>query len=89
MQKSIHTPEYNVFLDVLRHFRENAGFSQDDMAARLSATQSFISKCERGERRLDFVEWQAWCVALEVTPQSFLASYETALGKRISNSVAP
>lgn len=89
MQKSIHTPEYNVFLDVLRRLRENANLNQDDMAAKLSVTQSFISKCERGERRLDFVEWLAWCAALEVTPQSFMASYEAALGKRISSGLVP
>jgi ribosome-binding protein aMBF1 (putative translation factor) len=49
---------YAQFLNRLKTARENAGLTQADAAARLSKPQSFISKCESGERRVDFVELQ-------------------------------
>jgi len=63
MEKSIYSMEYTLFLGVLRAVREEAGITQQEIAARLGATQSFVSKCERGERRLDIVELRAWCSA--------------------------
>ena len=40
--------------------------TQIDMADRLAETQSFVSKCERGERRIDVAELRAFCRALLV-----------------------
>lgn len=79
MQKSIHTREYKLFLELLRQFREEAGLSQQDMAFALKTTQSFVSKCERGERRLDVVELRSWCSVLGITMQNFVACYEETL----------
>lgn len=42
--------------DRLRQARLDAGLSQAEAAARLEKPQSFISKCESGKRRLDFLE---------------------------------
>jgi transcriptional regulator with XRE-family HTH domain len=47
---------YRLFLDRLRQARLEAGFRQADVAYRLHRPQSFISKAESGERRLDIVE---------------------------------
>lgn len=49
---------YKLFLQRLRSAREEAGLTQAEAAAKLSRAQSFISKCESGERRVDFVELQ-------------------------------
>jgi transcriptional regulator with XRE-family HTH domain len=38
--------------------RKQAGLTQVDVAKRLGKAHSFISKCELGERRVDFVELQ-------------------------------
>jgi transcriptional regulator with XRE-family HTH domain len=58
--------EYAVFLRRLREARRRAGFSQSEAAQRLGKPQSFISKCESGERRVDAVELKlfarAYCV---------------------------
>ncbi len=43
----------------LREAREAAGLTQQAAAARLGVPQSFISKCESGERRLDVLELDA------------------------------
>lgn len=55
------------------------GLTQEDVADRLGSTQSFVSKCERGERRLDLVEVQSWCVAIGVPLSHFVALYEMAV----------
>jgi len=55
---SIYSKEYKVFLGRLRQARIDAGLTQADAAARLKRPQSFISKCESGERRVDVVELQ-------------------------------
>jgi transcriptional regulator with XRE-family HTH domain len=38
--------------------RRDAGLTQVDVAKRLGKAHSFLSKCELGERRVDFVELQ-------------------------------
>lgn len=76
MEKSIHLQEYAQFLQLLRTVREESGLTQTDVAFRLGETQSFVSKCERGERRLDVVELRAWCAALEIPLLKFLRRFE-------------
>jgi transcriptional regulator with XRE-family HTH domain len=76
MKKSIHSQEYKLFLELLREVRETANLTQDELAERLGSTQSFVSKCERGERRLDLVELQSWCSALEISMRDFVSRFE-------------
>jgi transcriptional regulator with XRE-family HTH domain len=49
-------PEYQRFLARLRSARERAGLTQVEVARRLRVPQSFVSKSETGERRVDVVE---------------------------------
>ena len=51
-----HQEEYQRFLIHLREARHQAGLTQVEAARRLGKHQSFLSKCETGERRVDFVE---------------------------------
>lgn len=81
MQKSLFSKEYRVFLDHLIAARANAGLTQIQLAKRMNATQSFISKCERGERRLDLVELRAWCRALGVTFPTFVSHFDQSTKK--------
>lgn len=81
MQKSIHSPRYRAFVRLLRETRERAGLTQIELAERLGETQSFVSKCERGERRLDVVEVAEICDALGVSFKGFAAKLEHALQK--------
>jgi hypothetical protein len=50
------------------------------LAARLGETQSFVSKCERGERRLDILEIRAFCLAIGIPLSDFIRRLEQALG---------
>ncbi len=49
---------YRKFLARLVEARKQAGLTQVEVAKRLGKARSFISKCELGERRVDFVELQ-------------------------------
>jgi len=83
MKKSLFSEDYRCFLDLLCEAREHVGLTQEQIAERLETTQSFVSKCERGERRLDIVELKAWCQALDVPLPVFIAEFEKALNKEI------
>lgn len=78
MEKSIYSKDYKLLLDLLRAAREKSGFTQIDVASKLGASQSFVSKCERGERRLDVVELRSWCVALGIPFHVFLRRFDKA-----------
>lgn len=79
MQKSISSRNYAHFLKTLREAREKAAITQEEMASRLGETQSFVSKCERGERRMDIVELREFCKAMGVTLEKFVKQFEQGL----------
>ena len=53
---SIHSSKYQKFLEHLRQARFDAGLTQRYVAMKLGKPQSYISKCETGERRVDIIE---------------------------------
>jgi len=53
-------------VELLRSARQDAGVTQTDLAARLGRPQSFVAKYEANERRVDLVELQEICDALNV-----------------------
>lgn len=55
MKKSIHTNERAVFIKRLRQARMDAGLTQADVAKKLDASQSWISKIESGELRVEAI----------------------------------
>lgn len=79
VNKSITSQEYKTFLLELRAARKRKKLTQADLAVRLGETQSFVSKCERGERRLDIVEVRAFCRAIGVTFVDFVHSLDRTL----------
>lgn len=82
MEKSIFTKEYALFLSHLRAARKAAGLTQEQVAERLGQTQSFVSKCERGERRINVVELRAFCQAIGISFADFIQELETAMQQR-------
>lgn len=63
---------YEAFLRRLREARKQANLTQAEVAERLGKPQSFVSKVETGERRLDFVE-VADLAAIYRVPLDFFA----------------
>ena len=80
--KSIHSARYAIFLKVLREQRLQAGLTQVQLARRLRETQTFVSKCERGERRIDVVELKTFCSAFKIPLKQFVARLERELDKK-------
>lgn len=56
MPKSVHTDRYTKFRELLIAIRTNLSLTQNQLAEKLGKPQSFVSKYESGERRLDFIE---------------------------------
>ena len=61
---------------LLRHYREKAGLRQVELAERLGRPQSFVSKYESGQRRLDVVELKAICDAVGVSTVALVRRWE-------------
>jgi transcriptional regulator with XRE-family HTH domain len=64
---------------LLREIRLAAGLRQADLAKRLDQPQSFVSKYETGERRLDILELRVICQALGLSLTEFASRLEDAL----------
>lgn len=79
MEKSIYTKDYATFLDCLRQTRRAAGITQEQLAAKIGMTQSTVSKCERGERRIDVIELRVICKAIGISLAEFVERLESAL----------
>lgn len=78
MQKSLSSKKQEAFLRLLRTIREQAGLRQIDVAQRLEQPQSFVSKYESGERRLDLLELELVCEACDTTLELFVNRYRAA-----------
>ena len=78
MDKSIHNEKYKTALSLIKKARIDGGITQIELANRLNETQTFVSKCERGERRLDLIEMREFCIALEL---DFIVFIKTLEGK--------
>ena len=76
MEKSIFTHEHRIFVQLLRETRQAAGVTQVQLASKLRTTQSIVSKWERSEIRVDFVQMQRICRALGTTLVAFARDYE-------------
>ena len=61
---------HEAFCGILRQAREKKGMTQAALSRCLGVPQSFVSKYETGERRLDFLETLEVCMALELNVQN-------------------
>jgi transcriptional regulator with XRE-family HTH domain len=78
MPSPLHGYRYQIFRKLLIEARENAGMTQVQVAELLSKPQSFVSKYERGERRLDFSEFIEIAAALEIDVHAFIDEYRSS-----------
>jgi len=86
VDKSIYSKNYQLLISLLKKARVEAGVTQAELASRLKETQTFISKCERGERRLDIIEVREFCFAIGIKFTDFVNQLESKLPKRKNNS---
>ena len=76
VKKSIHSVEQAELLKLLWQKRKKAGLSQVEVARRLGRSQSFVSKYESGELRLDLVELNEVCRVLGTSLSAFVRQFE-------------
>ena len=81
VEKSINTKAHKLLLETLHQARTKAGLTQSELAKRLKCPQSFISKYESGERRLDIVELYTICVGLGITLDELVIDFEKRLNE--------
>ncbi len=77
MSKSVFTEEYNQFRKMLIDARKAANLTQAELSAKLARPQSYVSKYERGERRLDLIEFLELAQVLEIDPLTFIENLLT------------
>ena len=82
MDKTIYTREYAAVLRLLRAAREHAGVTQVDLAKMLRQSQSYVSKIERGDRRIDIVQLRTICRTLGSSLADFVERLEKELSKK-------
>lgn len=75
MYKTLYSRRYRALLGALVEVRRQRGITQVDLAKRLRQEQSWVSKCERGARRIDVIELALWCDALGVSLPQFLKAH--------------
>lgn len=76
MKKSLYKKENEIFVQVLTEFRNKAGLLQTDLAKKLNVPQSFISKIETGQRRVDIIELREICAHLKTNLVEFVKVLE-------------
>ena len=79
MFKAKFTLADEVFRELLKDLRNERSFTQRQLAKRLKVPQSYVSKYETGERRLDFVETVYVCRAMDVSIVEFVALFSQRL----------
>ena len=76
MDKSIHTRLYQRVIARLRAKREEKGVTQMQLAERLGVNQTFVSRIETCDRRLDLIELRQICQVLGISFVDFVAEVE-------------
>lgn len=67
---------HNQLRQALLEARRKKGLTQVEVADRLGKPQSFVSKYESGERRLDVIEFIQVCKALKIDPAKVITELE-------------
>ncbi len=75
----VFSDEYGVVRDVLIGARHEAGLSQRALAARLGKTGSHVAMIERGQRRVDLLEFCRIAESLGLSPDSLVSRITTQL----------
>lgn len=81
VKKSLNKKEHKTLLEQLYRLRMSSGLRQLDLAEQLGVPQSFVSKIESGERRIDLIELREICIALGSNLTEFINEFEKALNK--------
>jgi transcriptional regulator with XRE-family HTH domain len=76
MKKHDYRREYAVLVKLLRRERERSGLTQRQLAKKLGQSQSYVSKIEQGELRLDVIQLRRLCHLMGTTLAEMVAALE-------------
>jgi transcriptional regulator with XRE-family HTH domain len=80
--KSVFTRKHERLRQLFIAARKTANLTQAQLAKRLSRPQSFVSKVERGERRLDVIEFFEVADGIGIDAYAFLHTLNDENGSR-------
>jgi transcriptional regulator with XRE-family HTH domain len=72
LKKALYEQSYAAFTGLLKEERKKAGLTQARLAKKLRRPQSYVSKYERGDRRLDVIEFLEIARAIGFDPNDVL-----------------
>jgi transcriptional regulator with XRE-family HTH domain len=79
MKKKVYIAQRSRLVSLLREIRIEAGLTQMGLAERIERDQTFVSKYESGQRRLDVLELREICQSIGLTLEEFVRRLEKAL----------
>lgn len=79
MSSTLTDPAYRAFVHHLVELRLRLNVTQGQLAVRLAKHQSYVSKTERFERRMDPAEFRAFALALGADPVEEFGKVSAAL----------
>jgi len=80
MTRSTNHPHYQTFLTLLRSERKRRNITQVVVAERLGNRQTFVSKLENGDRRLDIIELLEYLDAIGADAGAFVSALRRKIG---------
>lgn len=84
MSKSAFSDAHQIFVEQLTAARKQSGLKQEELAALIGKDQSYISNIERGQRRVDVIEFVALVQAMGANPISLFADIVSKLPPQIN-----
>jgi len=73
MKKTIYSTEHKHLVEQLKKARKEAGLEQNEVAKLLSKTQSYVSKIESGQRRVDLIQLREFAKVYKKPLHYFIA----------------
>ena len=87
--KTLGTQAHDTFCSLLKELRTARSLTQSQLADRLALPQSYVSKYETGERRLDFIETAEVCDALALRLDEFAVLFMRKLKEQNATAKPP
>ncbi len=72
MSKTIYSKEHKSLVDKLKKARIEAGLDQEQVAQLLGKSQSYISRIEAGQRRIDIIQLKEFAKAYKKPIEFFI-----------------
>ncbi|MEP5395236.1 MAG: helix-turn-helix transcriptional regulator [Hyphomicrobiales bacterium] len=83
MPRSMFSKDYAILIQLMADIRKEMGKTQVDVSTALGKPQSFISKIENGERRMDLIEMIAIADAIGMNSQQILKRLENEIQRPV------